>query len=102
MTNDNDRGLGLTFACIIVGAGSCTDNDETNGAEVAEIVQALQDEKRAGGAGGAATAHDDTDAESEVSGSEAAHSKASAPALPLGGKGIVGAAREAFERRNSL
>ena len=81
-------------------SGSGTDNDETIGAEMAEIVQAIEDEKHADKK--TAAARDNTDTESELSASEAAISKASAPSLPLGGgKGIVGAAREAFERAAS-
>lgn len=87
-------------ASALRSSGSGTDNDETHGAEVAEIVQAIEQEKQAGKAGGnrADAGRDDTDTESELLVSEAAISKASAPSLPLGGKGIVGAAREAFEK----
>jgi len=95
-------------------SGSGTDNDETLGAEVAEVVHAIVNANGAAGAGGSRSsiAKEDTDTESELTESEAAESEASAPLLdtqthptlaPIGGcigegKGIVGAAREAFER----
>jgi hypothetical protein len=72
-------------------SGSGTDNDETLGAEVAEVVQAIADEKRAAGNGARACAagKEDTDTGSDFSGSENGDRM---------GTGRVGAARKAFER----
>jgi len=78
-------------------SGSGTDNDETLGAEVAEVVQAIADEKRTVRAASQkpAAGKEDTDTGSDFSGSEGSDKKG---AKQGGGTGLVGAARRAFER----